>query len=96
MNIASHQSRSISLKLLQQFDLILTMENEHKRWIKSQYGDYADRVYMLSEMVGRVEDIPDPIGGELSDYEETATLLERILTDGLERIDELARYHQDL
>ncbi len=94
MDIAAHQSQSISLRLLQQFDLILTMENEHKRWLKSQYGDFADRVYMLSEMVGRSDDISDPIGGELTDFEETASLLEQILEDGLERICELAIYNQ--
>ncbi len=96
MDIAAHQSQPVSMKLLQQFDLILTMENEHKRWLKSQYGVFADRVYMVSEMVDLNEDIPDPIGGELADYEETASMLERILTEGFERICKLAIYHQDI
>ena len=72
MDISAHRSQPINLKMLQNFDLILTMEDEHKKWLKAQYGEFADRIYMLSEMIGEYEDIPDPIGGELADYEEIA------------------------
>jgi protein-tyrosine-phosphatase len=90
MDISAHQSQPISLMLLSNFDLILTMEAEHKNYLKAQYEEIADRVYLLSEMVGESMDIPDPIGGELADYEQTANMLERILTDGLARIYRLA------
>jgi protein-tyrosine-phosphatase len=95
MDISSHRSQPISLKLLQNFDLILTMEEEHKNWLKTQYGDFADRTYLLSEMIGEYSDIPDPIGGELSDYMETALLLEHILTQGSDRIYQLALIHRE-
>jgi protein-tyrosine-phosphatase len=49
---------------------------------------------MLSEMVELTMDIPDPIGGELVDYEETAHLLERMLSDSLERISQQALMNQ--
>jgi hypothetical protein len=39
--------------------------------------------------------IPDPIGGELEDYVETANLLNRILSEGLERIYQLATVDKD-
>jgi protein-tyrosine-phosphatase len=94
LDISSHQSQPTSLMLLHNFDLVLTMEDEHKKYLKDQYGEFADRIYMLSEMVGEWVDVPDPIGGELIDYEETAYLLERILTDGFDKIVQLARMHQ--
>jgi protein-tyrosine-phosphatase len=94
MDISQKQSQSVSRKLLQNFDLILTMEEEHKDWLKEQYGETADRVYMLSEMVGEVADIPDPIGGELFEYQEVAQLLQHIITDGYEQIYQLAKVHQ--
>lgn len=90
MDISSHQSKPVSLKLLGNFDLILTMETEHKAWLNSQYKEFSDRTYLLTEMVGDEADISDPIGGELFNYQETAFLLERILSDGLDRICELA------
>jgi protein-tyrosine-phosphatase len=94
MDISSHQSQPTSLNLLHNFDLVLTMENEHKKYLMDHYGDLADRIYLLSEMVGEWADIPDPIGGELINYEETAYLLDGILTDGLDKIVQLAHMHQ--
>jgi protein-tyrosine-phosphatase len=96
LDISTHRSQPISLTLLQNFDLILTMEKEHKKWLIAQYGEFADRIFMLSEMVGEEVDIQDPIGGELSDYAETAQLLEHILTEGLERIYQLALEQQEI
>ena len=94
MDISSKKSQSVNLKLLKNFDLVLTMEEEHKQWLKEQYGESGDRVYMLSEMVGEIIDIPDPIGGELFEYKEVAELLQKIITDGFERIYQLAVIHQ--
>lgn len=93
MDISPHKSQPTSLKLLHSIDLVLTMENKHKKYLQEQYGEFADRIYMLSEMLGEWEDIPDPIGGELIDYEETAYLLERILTAGFDKIVQLALPH---
>jgi protein-tyrosine-phosphatase len=94
MDISSHQSQSTSLKLLHNFDLVLTMEDVHKKILQDQYKEIADRIFLLSEMVGEKVDIPDPIGGELIDYEETAYLLEHILVDGLDKIVQLALMHK--
>jgi protein-tyrosine-phosphatase len=96
MDISTHRSQPINLRMLQNIDLILTMEEEHKRWLKAQYRDFVGRIYLLSEMVDQYEDIPDPIGGELADYQETAQLLERMLTQGFDRICQLALLHQEL
>jgi protein-tyrosine-phosphatase len=90
MDISAHRSQPIDLELLQNFNLILTMEDEHKRWLQDQFSDFANRTFLLSEMIGQYMDIHDPIGGELSDYEETARLMDQIITQGFNRICELA------
>jgi protein-tyrosine-phosphatase len=90
MDISEHQSKPVTLRLLVNFDLILTMEREHKNWLGSQYKEFAGRTYLISELVGDVADISDPIGGELFEYQQTAFLLQRILSDGLDRIYQLA------
>lgn len=95
MDINSHQSQPVSMKLLQNFDVILTMESEQKEILRVQFAEIAERIYMLSEMVGVMEDIADPIGGELADYQATANELEHYLSDGLDRIIQLASTHQD-
>ena len=96
MDISSHQSQPVSLDLIQRFDLILTMESNHKEGLIAEFRHDTNRIYMLSEMVGLRKDIADPIGGQMVDYEETAHLLERMLTDGLERIYEKAVMNQKL
>jgi protein-tyrosine-phosphatase len=96
MNITYHKSQPIRLALIKRFDLILTMENNHKDGLLCEFWEFSDRIFMLSEMVGLMMDIPDPIGGQLADYEETAHLLERLLSDGLERIYQLSSMNQKL
>jgi len=93
LDISTHQSQPVTLELMQQSDLILTMEDQQKEGLALQFKAYADRIFMISEMIGRVDNIPDPIGGELVDYQETARVLERILSEGLDRIYQLAAQH---
>lgn len=94
LDISNHHSQPVTFELIHQFDLILTMENQHKEGLILQFKPYADRIFMLSEMIGMLEDVRDPIGGELVDYQDTAQMLERILSDGLDRIYQLAVLHQ--
>ncbi len=94
LDISAHQSQLADCPLLQNFDLILTMEAEQKYVLQMRCEEYSNRVYMLSEMVGDEFDIPDPIGGESADYEEIASLIERLLTDGFDKIHELAFLQQ--
>ena len=56
-----------------------------------EFPQVADRVYMLSEMVGERMDIADPIGGPLEEYEETARELDLMLKQGFNRILQLSQ-----
>jgi protein-tyrosine-phosphatase len=96
MDISSHQSKPVSRKLLQNFDLILTMESEQKDSLRFQFAEFANRIYMLSELEGIKEDIIDPIGGELSDYQATARELKRILSDSLDGIYQLTQSNKNM
>ncbi len=90
MDISSHQSQPVTDELVHQSDLILTMEADQKEGLQLEYPEYGERIYVLSEMVGPSRDINDPIGRELPDYQRTANELEKILTNGLENIIQLA------
>jgi protein arginine phosphatase len=90
LDISSHQSKRVTRPLLRHFNLILTMERQQKEGLIVQYKPFEDRIYMLSEMVGKFEDIPDPIGSEYEYYQATAKTLELFLSDGLEKIYQLA------
>ena len=90
IDLNDHTSRNVSGTMLSEFNLVLVMEDIHKEVLKLAFPEYTDRIYMLSEMVGEFYDIVDPIGGSLADFEETALEMERILTDGFEKISILA------
>jgi len=94
LDISHHQSQPVTDELIQHFDLVLTMESNHKEGLQFVFKDHADRIFMISELVGQREDISDPIGGELEDYDETANRLENLLSDGLDRILQLVKGHE--
>lgn len=86
-----HRSRVVTLDLLEAFNLILTMEAGHKEALKVEFPRIADRVFLLSEMIGEEYDIKDPVGGPFDEFEKTAQELELIFDKGLDKITQLAR-----
>jgi len=90
VSISEHRSRSVSQELLSSFDLILTMEKGHQEALKVEYPQLAERVFLITEMVGEDKEIEDPIGRPLAIFQKTARELDQILTDGFENIRQLA------
>jgi len=85
-----HRSQPVQRELLEQFQLILVMENGHKEALQVEFPDLASRFYLLSEMVGLQADVFDPIGGPRLDFKEMAGEIERYLRNGLDAIREKA------
>jgi protein-tyrosine phosphatase len=91
IDASGHRSMVITRKLLEEHNLVLCMANNHKEALRVEFPDLKDRIYLLSEMVGKMDDIEDPIGGPLIEYQETANEINQYLTDGFDRIIELAK-----
>lgn len=89
MDIRAHRARTVSLELLEGFDLILTMEPGHKEAISIEFPSVAGRVFMLSEMVGLNAAVEDPYGSPVEKYQEAAETIEHYLSTGMPRILEL-------
>jgi len=90
IDLNDHVSRTVTGTILSEFNLVLVMEDNHKEVLKLAFPEYTNHIYMLSEMVGKIFNIVDPIGRSLADFEETALEMERILTEGFEKISILA------
>ena len=59
--LARHVSRQLTLEILNQFDLIVVMENGQKEAIVSEFPARRGSVFLLSEIVdGTAYDIADP------------------------------------
>lgn len=88
---AEHAARTVNKEMLSSFNLILTMEKGQKEALKAEFPELEERVKLLSEMVGEISDIRDPMGKELGEFRRTARKILTILTQGYEQISILAR-----
>ena len=86
MDISSHLSREVNAEIISAADLILTMERGHQEALQVEFPRQRDKIYFLTELVGMEYDIPDPYGGILNDFEDTATELETIVEKGVDTI----------
>jgi protein-tyrosine-phosphatase len=89
-DISRHRSRVVNRELLESFNLILTMERNHKEALQIEFPQCATRVYLLSEMCDQVKDVPDPIGKPVEIYETAIAAIENYLQTGCRRIIDLA------
>jgi hypothetical protein len=60
------------------------------RVLHQKLAELAGRVYLMSEMVEENREIRDPVGGTAFDFRDTARELDRILTEGFDKIRQLA------
>ena len=91
INVRDHRSGPVHRDLLNDFRLILVMEAGHKEALQVEFPEIAERVYLVSEMVGESYNIPDPMGNSLESFEETAREFEQIFEQGFEKISQLAQ-----
>lgn len=90
LDLSAHLSRSVSLELLREFDLILTMTKSQQEALQVEFREVKDRVHMLTAMAGIAYDVPDPIGGRLSEFRESAGEIDGLLKRGFSRIVDAA------
>jgi protein-tyrosine-phosphatase len=89
LDLSNHRSQGVHADMLHEFDLILVMENAHLRSLERNYPDEADKVYLLTAMVGEDSNVDDPVYGTIETYRATAAELENLLEQGFERIRDL-------
>jgi protein-tyrosine-phosphatase len=89
LDLEGHRSRPVSPELLAQFDLILVMDTGHQEALRVEFPGLAERVHLLTAMVGPGYSVPDPIGEGLETYRALAEELAGLLDGGFERIRSL-------
>jgi protein-tyrosine-phosphatase len=93
-SIAFHRARQISAEQINEADLILTMTGLHKERLQKYFQEHAAKIFLLSEYAGAAEDIADPVGGPLAEYEMCAGELDHLIEVALEKILSLAGKRQ--
>lgn len=89
LDLSRHSSRALTSALVAESDLLVTMEAAHKQTILHAFPEASGRVFALSELIGRSEDVDDPIGLAFAEYERTYHLLEEWIGQALPRMAEL-------
>jgi protein-tyrosine-phosphatase len=90
INLEEYQSKPFTRDLVEDFNLILTMELKQREALRAAFPQHTGKIFMLSEMIDRLNDVADPVGGPLADFEQTAREIDAILGQGYERIYRLA------
>ena len=90
LDLSAHRSKLTSRAVVEPFSLVLVMEERHRLMLREAFPDLSDRIYLLTEMIGRTEDVHDPIGTDIANYRAMAEEVNTALTEGLNRIRELS------
>jgi len=88
LDLGQHRSRVVHRSLLKSFDLILTMEKNQKEALRAEFPELSSRIHLLSEMAGSFGDVPDPVGGSLLNFRDTAHELAQLIDEGFDPICE--------
>lgn len=87
IDISKHKSRLIYDKLIDEFDLILTMSKSHKEILTNKYPYSKGKVFILNEYAfDKKEDIADPFGGSIKDYERARDQIYKAIEQIVEKI----------
>lgn len=85
IDLSLHRTKPLTDELIDMADIILVMTEAHKMLINNMA---EGKVFTLSEYAGSGGDIPDPYGGDIEEYEETAQAIYDELVDIAEKVCE--------
>lgn len=86
IDISGHRSSQLQEWDIKQADVILAMEESHRREIFYYLPEALSKVMLFSELVFEQDDLADPYGGNRADYEATLQRIEDVLTRGWRRL----------
>jgi len=90
LDLSAHRAQPVESDLIHSYRLILTMEAGQKEALRAEFRAARGRIFLLSEMAGKMHDIRDPMGSSMVDFEDTAKEIDRLLEGGMERIRRFA------
>lgn len=85
-DLNGHRSRQLTPELIAGADLIVTMTRRHADAARQLAPAAADRIFTLGEFTGDGVEIPDPFGGPVEVYRETAATLARLVEQVADRL----------
>ena len=90
LDLRGHRSQGITVRLLNEYKLVLCMTYEHKNSLQRNFPEHAGQIYLLSEMVEDLGEIDDPVGLSVQTYRSTADEIRGMLEHGYDLICQLS------
>lgn len=84
IDLRNHESQPATERLLVQADHIVTMTRSHLQCILGEFPELAPRTRLLST---DRQDVPDPYGGTLKEYEDCKAVIKRHIMALLDELD---------
>ena len=86
IDISHHRARELDIADIAEADLVLVMEEAHRRSIFYLAPEHLHKVLLLSEIAGQHHDVRDPYGQSREAYRRCVEELEQLIDEGFERL----------
>lgn len=90
-DLSAHRAQTITEQILAEADLVLCMESGHVEALQAEFPRCRDKIFLLSEMVGKRYSISDPYGGPLRGFQRMAREVANLIDEGMPRIRTLVQ-----
>lgn len=91
VDIRGREAISISEEKIKDSDLVLTMTNYSREFIKENFPKYEEKIFSICEYAGIRGEISDPYGSSISVYEKIYEKLKGLMPIVLDKIKEEGR-----
>lgn len=82
IDISDHRAHTVDEREIAEADLVLVMEEAHRRTLFYNYPHLLGKIFLLSEMSGNYHDIKDPYRQPKEAYERTANEMAALIDNG--------------
>ena len=94
IDISDHRAHTVAEREIAAADLVLVMEEAHRRTLFYNYPHLLGKIFLLSEMAGAYGDIKDPYRKPKEEYERTVDELTALIERGYPAILKRLRLEQ--
>lgn len=88
VDISEHESRPLTMELVNAADLIIGMTKDHKSVLLRQFPFEASKIMTLAEWGGQEGDVQDPYGFDQDVYDQCGEQIYHLVKTGLDSIPE--------
>jgi protein-tyrosine-phosphatase len=88
VDVSGHQSRLLSRTDVREADLVVTMSQKHRDTVGILDPEALAYTVLLTDFCDDQGDVPDPIGGDIDEYERAYGLINRCVMAMAARLDD--------